>query len=102
MYTHYRGTTFQFTGQLQNDGVPVDVTNATLTATVFDKPGLVTYGNLVVTKTIPAQGVITVTYPDTSAWPVGIARMDCLLLLSDGTQIASDPEYLRIAQTPMV
>ena len=107
MYTHYRGSTFAFTGQLQNDGIPVDLTGggvnpATLTASVFDKAGVNLYGNLVVTPIIPAQGVVTVTYPDTSTWPVGIARMDALLTFQDGTVIASDPDYIRIAQTPLV
>jgi hypothetical protein len=102
MYTHYRGTTFAFTGQLQNDGVAVDLSNATLTAKMFDKLGVNLYANLVVTPIIPLQGVVTVTFPDTSEWPVGIARMDCLLTFQDGTDLASDPDYLRIAQTPMV
>jgi len=102
MYTHYRGTTFAFTGQLQNDGVPVDVTNATLTASVFDKAGVNLYGHLVVTKVIPAQGVVNLTFPSTALWPVGIARLDALIVFADNTTLASDPDYLRIAQTPMV
>jgi hypothetical protein len=107
MYTHYRGTTFSFTGQLQNDGVPVDLTGGgtnpcVLTANVFDKAGVNLYGNLVVTAVIPTQGIVNITYADTSEWPVGIARMDSLLTYSDGTTIASDPDYMRIAQTPMV
>ena len=107
MYTHYRGTTFSFTGQLQNDGVAVDLTGAgvdtaTLTATLFDKKGENTIAVLVVTPVIPLQGIVMITFPDTSTWPVGIARIDCLLQYQDGTILASDPDYLRIAQTPMV
>lgn len=102
MYTHYRGTTFAFTGQIQNDGIPVDLTSATLTASVFDKAGVNLYGNLVVTKVIPAQGVVNLTFPSTSLWPVGIARLDALITFADNTTLASDPDYLRIAQTPMV
>ena len=102
MYTHYRGTTFQFAGVLQNNGVPQNLSSGTLVAKVFDKTGTILYGNLTVTIIDPVNGLITLSYSDTSAWPVGNARMDCTLTLPGPTLLASDPEFFRIAQNPVV
>lgn len=102
MYTHYRGTTFQFIGVLQNNGVPQDLSAGTLVAKVFDKTGTILYGTLTITPLDPVNGLITLSYPDTSAWPVGNARMDCTLSLPNNTFLASGPEFFRIAQNPVV
>lgn len=103
MYTHFRGTTFQFVGQLQNDGVAQDLTNvASLNISVFDKPGVNVFGQLTVNIIQATTGLIDVSYPDTSNWPVGLARIDATLTLTDGTIVASEPDYFRIAQSPMV
>jgi hypothetical protein len=102
MYTHYRGTTFQFAGVLQNNGVAQDLTNGTLVAKVFDKTATNLYGTLTVTVLDPVNGLVTLSYPNTGSWPVGNARMDCTLTLPNGTLLASDPEFFRIAQNPVV
>lgn len=105
MYTYYRGTPFQFAGQMQDDGVVQDLTNATVQATCFDPTGTVVHG--VLTCAVigdPKQGLVSVSYPDTTAWPVGKARVDFLLFMpnNNGQPIASDPAYFRIAQSPML
>lgn len=102
MYTHYRGTTFQFVGQFQNDGDVQDLTGCSLAANVYNKKGDNLYGQLTVTIIAAASGIVQLSFPDTSAWSVGVARIDCLLTLLDGTTVASDPDYFRVAETPMV
>ena len=103
MYTHFRGTPFQFTGVLQDDGVVQDLTGCVLQASVFDKPGLNLYGALTCQIIDAVNGLVEVSYPDTSSWPVGNARVDFTLTIPTQTQpIASPPDYFRIAQSPMV
>lgn len=105
MYNFYRGTNFQFVGQLQDDGVVQDLTGATVSAKVFDETGTTVYGTLscVVTGD-PTLGIVSISYPgDTTLWPVGKARIDFLLqLVNNPDPIASDPVWFRIAQTPMI
>lgn len=105
MYTHYRGTPFQFAGAVYNNGAPMDLTGATVTATVFDPTGTTAYGQLTCTVSNPANlGVVTLAYGNTSNWPVGKARLDMLIYLpnNNGQPLASDPCQFRIAQTPML
>lgn len=102
MYTHFRGTTFQFTGQLQDDGVAQPLTNATVAANVYDPSGTILYGALTVTFVDTLLGILDLSFPDTSAWPVGKARIDFLMTLSTGEVIASAPDIFRVAQTPMI
>ncbi len=103
MYTHYRGTTFQFVGSLQNDGVPQDLTNAAIAAQVYDPTGTILIANLTATVLTPATGgILAISYPSTIAWPVGKARMDVVITLNNGQIIASDPSWFRIAQTPVI
>jgi len=103
MYTHYRGTTFQFAGQVQNEGKVQDLTGCTITANVYNRAGTVLIGALAVDILQPTLGVISVGYPQgTGNWPVGSARIDALFTFSDGSTLASDPDYFRILQTPVV
>jgi len=102
MYTHFRGTTFQFIGQMQDDGVPVDLTNYTLQANVYDPSGMTLYGKMTITPVDLTNGLITLSYPDTSQWPVGKARIDFTLFFPNGEFTASPPDWFRIAQSPMV
>lgn len=102
MYTHFRGTVFQFAGQLQDDGVVQDLTDAVVAASVFDPGGTILYGALTVTYIDRPTGLIQVGYPDTSAWPVGKARVDFTLTTALGELIAAPPDVFRVAQTPMI
>jgi hypothetical protein len=103
MYTHYRGTTFQFVGSLQNNGLVQDLTNANVIANVYDRTGTVLIANLLVTILNPATGgLLGISYPNTAAWPVGIARIDIVLTLNNGQEVASDPVFFRVAQTPVI
>jgi|SRR5215469_777327 len=102
MYTHFRGTTFQFIGQMQEDGVPVDLTGCTLVANVFDPSGLNLYGKMIISPVDLTQGLITLSYPDTSQWPVGKARIDFVLYFANGEETASPPDWFRVAQSPMI
>lgn len=103
MYTHIRGTTFQFIGQMQNDGVVQDLTGATLVAKVYDETGVTFYGNLAVTIENPSTaGLAALTYPNTLPWPVGKARMDMVLTLPNSQVVASKPIWFRIEQNPIL
>lgn len=103
MYTHYRGTTFQFIGQMQNDGVVLDLTNATIIAAVYDQGGVNVIGNLTVQISDPVNGMVILLFPSgTGDWPVGKVRLECEITMGDGTNVASDPEYFRVAQSPII
>lgn len=73
-----------------------------MVAKVFDKLGVTLIGTLIVTIMDPINGLVMLTFPDTSTWPVGNARVDMTLTLANGTLIASDPDYFRIATNPIV
>lgn len=103
MYKYYRGTTFQFAGQMQDDGVVLDLTGSTLLGSVFDPTGQTLIANLTVVVMVGTDGLVMITFPgDTTNWPVGKARIDWVLSLADGTNVASDPVPFIIAQTPMI
>jgi hypothetical protein len=102
MYTHFRGSTFQFIGQLQDDGVPQDLTGCTLQANVYDPSGTTLYGNLTVNVFDAIHGLATVSFPDTSTWPVGKARIDFRFWNANNENIISPPDWFRIAESPMV
>lgn len=105
MYTFYRGTNFQFAGQVQDDGIVQDLTNATLEGKVFDPTGQTLFGALSCNVLgDPTLGVVNISYSgDTTLWPVGKARVDFLLFLpNNANPIAADPIPFRIAQTPMI
>jgi hypothetical protein len=102
MYTHFRGSTFQFIGQLQDDGVPQDMTNCTLQANVYDPSGTNLYGTLVIGEVDFTQGLVTISYPDTSKWPVGKARIDFRYWNANGDNIISPPDWFRVAESPLV
>lgn len=102
MWTHYRGTTFQLSGQLQDNGVAQDLTGCKLVAKVFDKLGNTLIATLIVTILDRVNGLVMLTFPDTSTWPIGNARIDMTLTLSNSTLIASDPDYFRIGTNPIV
>jgi hypothetical protein len=101
MYTHFRGSTFQFIGQMQDDGVPYDLTNCTLQASVYGSWGNTLFGALTVDVFNPTQGMATISYPDTSGWPVGKARIDFMLYTANGETIMSPPDWFRIAESPL-
>jgi hypothetical protein len=109
MYTHIRGSTFSFIGQMQNDGVVQDLTNATLVANVYDETGTILYGNLTVVILTPTtDGLVNISYANTLPWPVGRARIDCVLTIPNPVSgqpanvIASDPVWFRIKQNPIL
>lgn len=102
MWTHYRGTTFQLSGQLQDNGVAQNLTGCTLVAKVFDRLGNAVIATLNVTILDPVNGLVMIAFPDTSMWPIGNARIDMTLTLPNNTLIASDPDYFRIGTNPIV
>jgi hypothetical protein len=102
MYTHFRGTTFQFIGQLQDDGVPQDLSNCTLVANVYDPSGVTLYGTLTVQAIDLVNGLVGLSFPDTSVWPVGKARIDFVLWFQNGENVASPPDWFKVAQSPIL
>lgn len=105
MYKFVRGTTFQFAGVVQNDGVVQDLTNATIQASIYDQTGTILIATLTCTVLTPASlGAISLTYNgSTSHWPPGKAQLLFLLNLPNNPNpLPSDPCYLRIEQNPMI
>jgi hypothetical protein len=102
MYTHFRGTTFQFIGAVADDAVPQDLTNCTLLANVYDPEGVTLYGALKISVLDAKNGLATISYPDTSKWPVGKARIDFKLSFANGETVASPPDWFRVAQSPII
>lgn len=105
MYTYIRGTLFQFAGQMQNDGVVQDLTNATLSANLYDETGTTLISALTVTVIgDPTQGMVQLGYSgNTLLWPTGKAACFFLLQLPNNAEpLASEPMYLRIGMTPML
>jgi hypothetical protein len=103
MYSYYRGTVFQFVGQVQDDGVVQNLTGATLQAQVSDMNNNL-IANPTVTVTNAVGGIVSVTVTgSTITWPLGKARIDFLLTLpNNALPIASDPAFFRIINTPML
>jgi hypothetical protein len=104
MYRYVRGTPFQFAGQVQDDGVPMDLTGATITANMYDQTGTILIASLVVTILEATEGMLSVTFPtSTITWPLGKAQMFFLMNIPNNNgPIVSDPAYLRIEQNPMI
>lgn len=105
MYTFYRGTNFQFTGTVQNNGIAQDLTGASIQASVYDPTATINYATLTCTITgDPKAGLLSVSYSgNTIAWPVGLAKIFFLLNLPNNSKpIAADPVEFRIAQTPLI
>ncbi len=78
---------------VDNDGTPIDLTNATLTAQLRDP-----VGDLVATLPIvrtATDGVATITVPNTSDWPVGMLRTD-ILCVSSGLGVITDTIGIRV------
>lgn len=69
--THKRGDTFELSCTLENEGVPVDITNFTITSQVRG-PDDVLLQALAVTKTDAAAGVfsLSATATQTETWDV--------------------------------
>jgi len=101
MLTVYRSATFQLSGGLQFDGVPYDFTGWGLLANVYNTNGTVLIANLTVNWIDQTKGLLTLSYPDTSAWPVGKARIDVQATAANGEIILSPPEYFRIGESPI-
>jgi hypothetical protein len=60
------------------------------------------YGALTITEVDFTQGLATFSYPDTSQWPVGKARIDFRLYIPSGENVLSPPDWFRIAESPLV
>lgn len=102
MYKHIRGSTFQFVGQFQNQGLVQNLTGFTIRAAIYDPTGTNLYGVLTVTILDAVNGIVLLTYPNTSAWPVGKARMDMTMEVENEQIVGGDPAYFRIGQNPLV
>lgn len=102
MYTHIRGSTFQFIGQFQNNGVVQDLTGFIIQAAVYDMTGTVLIGTLTVTIADPVNGIVILTFNDTGAWPIGKAMLVMQMQFEGQQIIGGNPAYFRIGQNPMV
>jgi hypothetical protein len=95
-----RGSTFQMMGTFLLDGAPLDVSQwLSVAVTLSDYVGQAVFATLDVQVIDPVNGVVGVSAGDTSAWPVGRARMDLQITDSNGNTYNSEPDYLRIIES---
>jgi hypothetical protein len=95
-----RGSRFQMMGRILLDGKNHDISQwQTVKVTLSDYTGQTVFATLTTTIVEPATGIVAVSAADTSAWPVGRARMDAQIVDSNGNTYNSQPDYLRIIES---
>jgi hypothetical protein len=104
MIDFIRGGTFNLVGYFQLDGAtpaPPGFTGWSLSASLYNANGTVLIANLSCTWIDPVAGSISVSYGDTSAWPVGKARIDTKVNDPQGNIVFGPPAYIRIGESPL-
>jgi hypothetical protein len=101
MFNFTRGATFQLAASFQVDGDSVDCSGWTLTVQIRSHDGDVLIATPIVTWLDQTNGLLTLSVTDTSAWPVGRARIDAVFVDGSGANRASDTEYFRIVESPI-
>lgn len=101
MIDFIRGSTFNLAGYFQLNGAPADFTGWALSASLYNANGTTLIANLSCTWLNPLLGSITVSYGDTSAWPVGKARIDTKVVDPQGNVVFGPPAFIRIGESPL-
>lgn len=101
MIDFIRGGTFNLTGYFQLNGAPADFTGWALSASLYNATGTTLIANLNCTWVNPLTGAINVSYGDTSAWPVGKARIDTKVTDPQGNIVFGPPSFIRIGESPL-
>ena len=95
-----RGSTFQMMGQFLQDGAPLDVSQwLGVSVTLADYQTNVIFATLNTEPVDPVNGVWRVWSDDTSAWPIGRARIDCQIVDGNNLPYNAAPDYLRIIES---
>ena len=75
-FTHKRGDTFELNSTLENEGVPVDITNFTITSQVRQSDDtLVQALTVSVTDAVAGEFTISATAAETEVWEPG--KLEC-------------------------
>jgi hypothetical protein len=101
MIDFIRGSTFNLTGYFQLDGAAADFTNWSMSAALYNHNGTALIANLNCAFLDQTTGLISISAPDTSAWTVGKARIDCKVIDPMGNITFSPPAYIRIGESPL-
>lgn len=100
MLTLVRGSYFQMGGRFLVDGVPVDTTPwQSVRVVLADYLGAAVFAELQTEWVDREGGAIRCWTDDTSAWPVGRARIDAQILDGFGHTYNSTADYLRIVES---
>ena len=101
MLTIVCGSTFQLLGRFLFNAQPVDSTGwASVRLTLSDFTGN-EFATLNFEWLDIAQGIARVWADDTSAWPVGRARIDCAVTDSYGQVINAVADYFRLVESTL-
>lgn len=94
-FNHKRGDTFQLSCTVENEGVPVDITNITIAAQVR-RPDDELLQDLTVTKTDATNGAFTLgaTAAETETWEV--VRYQCDIELTEANGEVNSTETFTI------
>lgn len=101
-FVHYRGDTFELVASLSavENGVPVtDLTGYLASSQIRDPKG-----GLIATLTAEwidaASGILKLSAPSTTNWPLTIARMNVRITTPSGKLISSDSAFFEIEESP--
>jgi hypothetical protein len=95
-----RGSRFQMMGRFLLDGKTHNVAQwQSVQVTLSDYQASAVFAQLNTEVIDPANGVVKVWADDTTAWPVGRARIDARIVDGYGNPYNSEPDYLRIIES---
>lgn len=101
MLTIACGSTFQLLGRFLFDAQPIDTSGwGAVSLTLSDFTGN-PFATLNFEWIDPTLGIARVWADDTSAWPVGRARIDCTVTDSYGQVINAAADYFRLVESTL-
>ena len=102
MLTIVRGSYFQAGGRFLTDSAPSDASTwASVRVVLADYTGGTIFAELQMEWVDKPNGVIKVWADDTSAWPVGRARLDAQIVDGFAHTYNSTADYFRIVDSPL-
>lgn len=102
MLTFVRGSYFQMGGRFLTDSGPTDASTwASVRVVLADYTGNTVFAELSTAWVDQSNGVINVWADDTSAWPVGRARIDAQIVDGFGHPYNSTADYFRIVESTL-
>lgn len=102
MLTIVRGSYFQMGGRFLTDSGPTDASTwASVRVVLADYTGSTVFAELTIEWVDKPNGVIRASAADTSAWPVGRARIDAQIVDGFGHLYNSTADYFRIVESTL-